>query len=263
MPPHLSAPASLPQVYFVYMNTVRAAGHPVFVPLGQKAYSTVKLAIVQGEFELTAPIREIDLVRRLGISRTPVREALRRLEAEGVLETIPRGGFRVVEWDSAELNQAYAVRIALERLAARTAATERTRMHLAQLATVLDHLAEATKEHASRLPALNAEFHLAIAEASGNRYLHRALSELFEIFHRYPAAERTLARRVDTLAEHRKLADAIERGEANLAERLMHEHLERGRKSIVPDSRLGSSASSASESRTRRSPRRSTVLPQR
>ncbi|MDE3100683.1 MAG: GntR family transcriptional regulator [Chloroflexota bacterium] len=214
---------------------INREGFSPFDRLGDVAYASVRGAIVGREVRGDAVLREADLVRQLGISRTPVREALRRLEAEGLIAGLPRGGYRVVEWDSAELAQAYAVRIALEGLSVRLAAEGRNAVHLAQLGSALEDLRAATARRDEELPRLNSALHMTIADAGGNAFLRSTLSDILEIFHRHPAAERTLAsRRARALAEHAALVRAIERRDADRAERLMRKHLETGRTSVVP-----------------------------
>lgn len=198
-------------------------------PRGEYAYASIRTRVLMGEFGKGVPLREAELVRQLGISRTPIREALRRLQAEGLVRPIHHGGYVVVEWDLQDLQQVYAVRIALEKLSVREAAANRTRVDIAQLHDALDAIREATESSLVRLPALNLRFHLMIADSSSNTYLRSMLGNIAEIFDRYPAAEMTLAGRKDAgLAEHVELLAVIERGDADTAERLMHEHLERG-----------------------------------
>jgi len=204
-----------------------------FAPLGDQAYSSVRSGILSGDLTADAPLREADLVRRLGISRTPVREALRRLQAEGLLVPVPNGGYVVVEWDPAELKNVYSVRIALERLAVRSAAENRARVDLARLAEAIDEIREATEHGKDVLPTLNWRFHVLVAEASGNPYLRQVLGNIVDIFDRYPSAELTLAGRFGALTEHQQILDAIEKQDAELAERLVVQHLERGKESLL------------------------------
>ena len=210
---------------------VDAAG---LAPIGELAYASVRTSILRGHLKGDQPVREADLVRQLGISRTPIREALRRLQAEGLLRRTPEGAYVVVEWDPEELTKVYAVRIALERLAARTAAEHRSRVDLAELADTVDEITAAMEHQPDALPALNMRFHLLVARASGNSYLHSTLSNIAEIFHRYPGAELTLAGRGESaLAEHQALLLALERRDADLAEQLIGEHLQRGMDALL------------------------------
>lgn len=206
----------------------------VLASLSEYAYTSLRSRLLHRELPVDEPLREAQLVRELGISRTPIREALRRLQAEGMVQPIPHGGFMVVEWDPAELKQVYAVRIALERLAVRSAATERSRMDLAEMADRLDDCRVATDGNQDDLPTFNRAFHSVIAKASHNTYLLGELTSIAEIIHRYPVAEATLAARArPALDEHEELLEAITASDADAADRVMQLHLERGMGSLL------------------------------
>jgi DNA-binding GntR family transcriptional regulator len=177
--------------------------------------------IAEGQFPPSVVIREIDLVRNFRMSRTPVREALHRLESEGFIRRVAPGGFVAVDIGRKELIDIYQVREVLVGLAARLAAGNRTRVDLAHLEEGLEAIDRAcafgeSEDADNRVRA----FYYALAAASGNDYLHTALRRLTDLF-RYRALTVTHPEWRDQFAaRHRNLVDAITKQDAPLAEQI-------------------------------------------
>ncbi|MBD3764844.1 MAG: GntR family transcriptional regulator [Rhodobacterales bacterium] len=131
-------------------------------PQGQTAYRQLLDEIRRGALPPGARLRETDLADRLGISRTPVREAIRQLEADGLVTHLPRQGATVRQLDYAEVIELYEMRAVLEGTAARLAARAASDVELAELAEINATLADAERatvavaEHAAILAALAA-----------------------------------------------------------------------------------------------------------
>lgn len=177
--------------------------------------------IAEGQFPPSVVIREIDLVREFDMSRTPVREALHRLEGEGLIRRIAPGGFMAVELGPKELVDIYAVREVLVGLAARLAAVNRSRVDLAHLEDAIEGLesACATGKEEEADNCVRAFFH-ALTAASGNDYLRATLGRLTDLF-RYKALAVTHPEWRDELgSRHHALVKAIANQDGQAAERI-------------------------------------------
>lgn len=196
------------------------------------AYDTIRAKILSGEFPPGSTLSEAELASLLGISRTPVREALQRLQEEGLATILPRRGALVRILTLPEVREILLVREALEGLGARLAATHINRATLdglrAQWQETLDTL------EGSTLQALDKEgvqFHAAIVEASGNRTLARMLEavrgriEGTRQIYLHSSGETALRRARLICEEHLRVLDALEAGDADRAEVAMKEHL--------------------------------------
>lgn len=195
--------------------------------------------ILQGRLRAGDRLVETELVRRLGVSRTPVRAALTRLESEGLLVSWSGGGFAVASFSRADVADAIEVRGTLEGMAARLVAenglTRRLRTQLGDCVAQLDDVVAAldgTDGPFLRYVELNERFHAGLIEASDNRMLRAALDRVVALPFASPSAfvraqaylPETL--RVVTLAQrqHHELLDAIESGDTARAESLGREH---------------------------------------
>lgn len=214
-------------VYTVF-NASNQNQYPA-VPRGVEAYERIREMILAGEIAQGAVVSEADLVRSLGMSRTPVREALRRLEAENYVKAMPGRGYVVIELSEQDLVNVYRVRAALEGLAAEHAAALATRTQLAQLEDLYEGMERAIeRDDEPQLTKLNSQFHAAIAEASGNTYLQAMLDNIHDVFERFRAtAVATPTRRGDAHAEHGLLIRALRDGDQRRARELAEQHVRR------------------------------------
>jgi DNA-binding GntR family transcriptional regulator len=199
------------------------------VPRGVEAYERIRKMILTSEIAQGSLVSEADLVRSLGMSRTPVREALHRLEAENYVKGIPGRGYVVIELSEQDMMNAYRVRAVLEGLAAEHAAALATRTQLAQLDDLYDEMERALeRDDEPELTKLNSRFHAAIAEASGNRYLQAMLDNIHDVFERFRAtAVAQPTRRDDAHAEHGLLIRALRAGGQDQARALAEQHVRR------------------------------------
>lgn len=197
-----------------------------WLPLSEQIYVRLKREIADGNLPPGHFCREVELGRQFGVSRTPIREAMRRLQAEGVLEATPRG-LIVATVDIGHLADAYEVRAMMEGMAARLAAQRRSAIDVVDLRHLLHRMEIAIEDgdepgHA----ALNSQFHRTVARASRNSYLVKALDDIAGLFerHRLPAVANP-GRRTQSHQEHRDLADAIERQEGDTATEVAERHV--------------------------------------
>lgn len=198
--------------------------------------SALREAILDGALTPSTWLREQELAEALGVSRTPVREAIRQLEDEGLIDHIPNRGAVVRTMGLDEVLAVYAVRSSLEGLAARTAAVRRAPELLARLETVQAEMAGAIDGDPRRLAVLNLEFHRAIRESTGNPYLERFLTQVEHAVRRFGTTTYEEPKRArESLAEHREIIDAIEAGDAEQAERAAMHHMHRARDARLAD----------------------------
>ncbi len=204
-----------------------------------RAQLRLRELIVGGELRPGARIAELALVERLGVSRTPIRMALVRLEEEGLLEALPNGGYVVRDFSEADIHDAIEVRGTLEGLAARLAAERgvtavllaEARECLAQIDQLLAQ-AELSEESFAGYVVQNGRFHELLVEMAGSdlvaRQIERAVQLPFASPNGFVMVQATGPRARDTLVvaqqQHRGVLDAIVRREGARAEALMREH---------------------------------------
>ncbi|WP_088625532.1 GntR family transcriptional regulator [Oceanicola sp. 22II-s10i] len=145
-------------------------------PQGREAYDRLIEAIRAGSLLPGDRLTETDLAARLGISRTPVREAIRLLEADGLVTHVPRFGAVIRQLDYSEVTELYDMRTTLEATAAGLAARAASDVEIDEIAAINAEMA-AAGSNAERAD-LNRQFHLALLDAAKNRYLIRAVSTL-------------------------------------------------------------------------------------
>ncbi|RFU84419.1 GntR family transcriptional regulator [Streptomyces triticagri] len=183
--------------------------------------------IVSGVYERGSRLTEELLARRYGVSRVPVREALRTLEAEGFVVTRRHAGAQVAEPTAREAADLLEVRVLLEPLAAARAAQRRTHAHLKVLRGLVRLGQERARSGQSDdLASLGSWFHETLAQASGSQGLTSLLTQLqYKITWMYGST--VTARPVETWAEHGAVVDAVARGDAERARSLTALHAER------------------------------------
>lgn len=199
---------------------------------GEVVYRTLREAIVRDVFEEGERLQDRILARMLGVSRTPVREALQRLEAEGFVKTLPRLGLVIAEITPQDIEDIYAIRIALEGVAARLAAERATATEVDLLAALNARIAEATaRNDLEAMSALNKEFHMAIYRAARNSRLMDLLNILHDAVQRFRRSTLSIPQRArEAVEEHEALIDAIRARDPDRAERVAREHKERAKR---------------------------------
>jgi DNA-binding GntR family transcriptional regulator len=166
-------------------------------------------------------VRQRDLAARFGVSPTPVREALRRLQAEGLVHHDLHRGATVIEAEAGADDEAYQVRATLESLAARIAAARVTDEDLADLRALQARFAACGGTTAELLD-INRQFHFRIYEASRSPILLALLRLLWQTFQQRPQTIRPL---VESVTDHQAILDALERGDEDAAEDRTRKHI--------------------------------------
>lgn len=194
------------------------------LPHGQTAYRRLLDEIRSGALLPGARLRETDLADRLGISRTPVREAIRLLETDGLVTHLPRQGATLRRLDPPEVIELYDMRAVLEGTAARLAARVATAVELAELKALNDGLATAPAGPAAQ--ELNRQFHRALLNAARNRFLVKTMNALHKtLLILGPTTLTDPSRNADAVAEHAQMLEALARGDGPGAEALMRAHV--------------------------------------
>jgi DNA-binding GntR family transcriptional regulator len=212
----------------------RPGGRLENLTLWERVYAHLREEILTNRLPAGTELQETALAAELGVSRGPIREAIGRLAAEGLVVVRPRRGAIVRALTKGEFLEAYQVREALEVMAARLAAVRLGPDELARL----EELTGAMSEHAARDEVdaffeANAAFHTALVDASGNRRLRELYGQLLGQMNRY--RRRSLALRgslQQSVAEHRAILEALDASDPDRAAQLMGDHIR------VPQKRL-------------------------
>lgn len=203
-----------------------------------RVYATLRQGILDGVYAPGARLGEADLADALGVSRTPVREALRRLGSEGLLSTLPNKGARVRRWTASELSDISDLRAILEGHAAGQAATRVTGADIAAMDDLVTRMEAATADVTAAdidlITDLNREFHGAVIAASGNSLLPQFMHFLLHV----PVISRTYrryspARMRQSMRQHRELLDALQAGDPAWAEAVMRVHILSARPALL------------------------------
>lgn len=192
---------------------------------GHGAYWQLLEEIRQGTLSPGTRVTETDLAARLSISRTPVREAIRRLEADGLVTHQPRIGAVVRTLDYAEIMEIYEMRNVLEGTAARMAARSASKVELAELISLNAGMAATTD--GSRLAELNRRFHLTLIDAARNRYLVRAVQAIHKtMLILGPTTLEEEGRAKAAVEEHERILAALAARDGTAAEAEMRAHMD-------------------------------------
>lgn len=190
--------------------------------LSSRVFHTIRENILSGKYATEEELKEKTIGEELGVSRTPVREALRQLELEGLVTIIPNKGAYVVGISQKDIRDIYEIRTRLEGLCARWAACYITKEQLDELEENI-YLSDfhTSKGNYDQVVELDNRFHELLYQASGSKELRHVLSD----FHHYVQRVRkiTLAmpeRAANSNMEHRKIVEALKEHDADAAERL-------------------------------------------
>jgi DNA-binding GntR family transcriptional regulator len=203
-----------------------------------EAYEKLRMGIISGSLAGGERLGEVDLAENLGISRTPIREALRRLASEGLVEIIPNRGARVATWANEDLDEIYRLRAHLEGYAAASAAAridESTVKELTDLCEAMEACeGRRTTKDLDRITTLNARFHAKILDAASSPRLANLLSSVVEVplvfraFRRY--SPEALSR---SMGHHRDLVAALSAQDGAWASAVMQSHILAARSALL------------------------------
>lgn len=206
----------------------------------------IRARILEGYYQPGEWLRQEHIAQELNVSQMPVREALKQLAAEGLVEHLPYRGVRVVEFTAGDVADLYAVRAFLEARAAGIAATQITPEEIAELKRLhVEIKKNIAPDNVTRYRELNRQFHTLIFTASRRTYLIRTLNQMWAAFPTMlignlpRTAAKPLDRRDDVdIEEHEQIIAALERGDAGAVQNAMQAHIESVMKeflSILPD----------------------------
>jgi DNA-binding GntR family transcriptional regulator len=184
----------------------------------------VRAEILSGRLAAGTTLRQEELAERFEVSRMPVREALNRLESQGLVEVLPSRRVRVASLSRSEIEDVYDMRAVLEPLAVRLAVPRLTRTHLRDAEYALE--AAEDERDAETFGVRNAAFHLALMNPCERPRLLSSIAALLDVSDRYQrAALRDVEHTALVRDEHRRLLDAARRGDADEAARLAEAHV--------------------------------------
>ncbi len=218
-------------------TTALEQAEPESRTLADRVCREIVTAIIMGDIPPGHKISEPELARTYGISRGPLREAIRRLEGLRLVVRIPHVGARVVSLSSQELIEIYHVREAMEGMACRLAAQNMTDDEIASLRNLLDEHEQSLEKTEGRSyfqKEGDLDFHYRIVQGSKNNKLKEILGgELYHLVRMYRYQfSLSSSRPVRALSEHRHIVDAIQHRDGELAEMLMRRHISAARKNI-------------------------------
>ena len=211
------------------------------------AADRLRVEILEGRIPPGEWLRQERLARALGVSQTPVREALKQLAAEGIVEHVPYRGIRVVSFTPNDVEDFYTARVCTEGRAARFAAQHVTKRELDELRDLHRRMkACETPRDLASYRELNRQFHLAILRASRRPYLVRSLTQLWAAFPTMlwgiipgVASESVPGRDDPDTAEHAEIIAALAAHDPDRSERAMQRHIESAAKALVSAMRAG------------------------
>ena len=209
-----------------------------YKPLRDVVFETLRDAIITQVLKPGERLMEIQLADEMGVSRTPVREAIRKLELEGLVVMVPRKGAYVAGVSMKDIHEVYEVRSALEMLAVTLAAERITEEELDALERqVLRESEEEDKKESSDLSSIiyiDSSFHDIIYQAAHNQRLVQFISILQEQLQRFRAASLSKPGRSKTaLEEHKKIVEALSERNGELASQLAREHIENAENAMI------------------------------
>jgi DNA-binding GntR family transcriptional regulator len=201
-----------------------------------EAYGAIKRRILDNEFPPGFQVLEQALALQLGVSRTPVREALLRLQAEGLIEIVPRHGMRVLPLSIADMQEIYDVLTSLEPMAVLLVARRKPSPEaLAPMEKAVRDMERALRaDDRDRWAEADERFHWRLLELCGNRRLAGMVMTCWDQAHRARMFTRRLRPKpVSSTREHRAVLDAIRRGDAAGASEIYRAHRERGGRELI------------------------------
>jgi DNA-binding GntR family transcriptional regulator len=228
------------------MTSHQERSAPAHRQLRNLVVDRLRAAILNGELKPGEWLRQERLAQEFGVSQMPVREALKELTAEGIVEHVPYRGVRIIEFSPDDISDLYACRGFMEGIAARAAARNITPEELAELLNLQEQMRRHLEpEVLPDYPELNRRFHQMVFTASRRTYLIRTLNQMWETFPSMlwgnfartadkPNPQRDRA----DVEEHEALITALEKHDGEAAERVMRRHIEEAGLHLVAALRL-------------------------
>ena len=204
-------------------------------PLGHYVFENLKKAIVRGDFSPGNRLVESRIAEAMGISRTPVREAIHKLEREGLIKKLPQGGFTVLNLTREEIEETFGIRSVLESYAAHLAALKHDKHELEPLEGKVEEFQYfLDRGEMEALLKINTEFHRLLYAMSRSPKLIKMISDLQDQIYRF----RRIILRIKMMAktsndDHRQMLKAMKSRDAYRVETLVRQHILRGQKIVL------------------------------
>ena len=201
--------------------------------LSEKAYSLIKRKVITLELPPSAVIDEHVLMQELDLGRTPIREALQRLDSEGLVNVVPRRGTFVSDISVTDLQKIFELRIVLEGFCARLAAQRISEEQIQRMEAVLSDFDQLRDGNSPALMSIDKRFHKLLYRAADNEFLAETLDRLYDLSLRlwYLVLNRLDDVR-DSIDQHRMVLDALKEGDEAQAEVLIQTHIVEFQQSI-------------------------------
>lgn len=208
-----------------------------YKPLRELVFETLREAIISGSLRPGERLMEVQLAEEMGVSRTPVREAIRKLELEGFVVMVPRKGAYVANYSFKDITEVFEIRSALESLAAGLAAERITEEEIEQLERALHQAAGfVSKQDLESMVHADTEFHEMLYRACRNNRLLTIICNLREQIQRLRAKSlATPGRMRECLLEHKRIVEAVSARNAQLARETAQEHIENAENNMLAD----------------------------
>ncbi len=206
-----------------------------FLPLRDVVFNTLRQAILTGELKPGERLMEIHLANKLGVSRTPIREAIRKLELEGLVTMIPRRGAEVAQITEKSMNDVLEVRRALDALCVELACERITQEDTERLRLACEAFETAVRTgDIKKIARADVELHDIIVQATGNQRLVQLINNLSEQMYRYRfeyIKDSTQHQRL--IDEHRMIYESIVKKDKEAASQAAHVHIDNQKKAII------------------------------
>lgn len=211
-----------------------------FLPLRDVVFNTLRQAILTGELKPGERLMEIHLANMLGVSRTPIREAIRKLELEGLVTMIPRRGAEVAQITEKSMSDVLEVRRAMDALCAELACERITEEDLERLREACGRFEQATgTKDVKKIAQADVELHDIILQATGNRRLIQLVNNLSEQMYRYRFEYiKDISQHERLVEEHRMIYESLVSRDRERAAEAARTHIDNQRKAIIHQIRL-------------------------
>ena len=198
-----------------------------YLPLRDVVFNTLREAILKGELKPGERLMELQLAAKLGVSRTPIREAIRMLEQEGLAVTIPRKGAEVAKMTEKDMEDVLQIREALDELAAKIACEQISEEQLEELVATMHEFEESTKtDNVKKIAEADVKFYDIIYQSTGNPKLVNMLNNLREQMYRYRVEYLKDENNYPTLMkEHKDIVEGLVRKNKTQVTETMHQHV--------------------------------------
>lgn len=209
-------------------------GENAYLPLRDVVFQTLRQAILKGELQPGERLMEIKLAEILGVSRTPIREAIRKLELEGLVVMVPRKGAAVANITEKDTKDVLEVRRTLEMFAVEVACDRITEAQISRLEEAAKEFEASKGADVIRIAETDMKFHEIIYEATWNDRLIQMLNNLRENMYRYRIEYLKDPHYYDSLVnEHRQILEAIKTGDKETARVCMRNHIDNQQLAVI------------------------------